>query len=407
MKKIILFGAGYYGKDALSFFGAENVFCFCDNKVKGDDEKEVCGKRVISFERFMDIWQEYIVVVCLKLEFCLEVCKQLEDAGVNNYVSYVAICDDKIPANELLEQLQDREGLARLQRQSYLFISNNFMAQFKYLRRHADITTLKPATGELRKRQLEVLDHAKEFFSFIEELNIKPFLTFGNLIGAFRHRGFIPWDDDLDFGLIRDEYERLLEFAREKCVVLTYEREENVWVDIFGNGIENSMLNKIHPNKYLFNLYPDLIQVIKLTEESRYWVMDLWAYDFYKPEYDIEEHKKWVEQIYEEVQKIRSSREQMIFVRNAIKCNPMISREMTDHFFSGLDNYKGHPGKGKTEITDWIPTKEIFPLQKVKYENTEFWAPRNMEALLKYEYVDFMKFPDDVGFVAHSGVEAE
>lgn len=35
MRKLILFGAGHYGRDALSFFGAENVFCFCDNKIEG------------------------------------------------------------------------------------------------------------------------------------------------------------------------------------------------------------------------------------------------------------------------------------------------------------------------------------------------------------------------------------
>ncbi|MDE7177467.1 MAG: LicD family protein [Lachnospiraceae bacterium] len=405
MRKIILFGAGHYGRDALSYFGVENVFCFCDNRVKGDDEKEISGKKIISFERLLEIWQEYIVVVCIKLEFCLEVCNQLEGAGVNSYVVFEALRNDKRPANEWLEQLQDREERTRLQKQSYLFMLNKLMAQFKYLQRHVDITTLKPATGELRKRQLKALDYAKEFFEFIKELDIKPFLTFGNLLGAVRHQGFVPWDDDLDFGLIRNEYEKLLEFAREKCVVLTFEPKKDAWADLDGNVIENSMLYKKYPDKYVLNLYPDLIQVIKLTGESWYWVMDLWAYDFYKKEYDIEEHKRWVDQINEKVQTMESCREQMIFVRSARESNPMISEEMTDLFFPGIDNYRGYPGE--KEITDWIPTRDIFPLQKVKYENTEFWAPRNMEALLKYEYVDFMKFPDNVGYMTHAGAEVE
>lgn len=405
MKKLILFGAGHYGRDALSFFGIENIFCFCDNKVQGDDEKKICGKRIISFEKFMEIWQEYIVVVCIKIEFCLEVCKQLENAGVDNYVVFEALRDDKRPAAEWIEQLQDREERTRLQRQSYLFMLNKLMAQLKYIQRHVDITTLKPATGELRKRQLKVLERAKDFFGFIEELHVKPFLTFGNLIGAIRHQGFIPWDDDMDFGLIREEYERLLGFAREKCAVLTYEQKKNVWVDLSGNVIENDRLNKIYPDKYIFNLYPDLIQVIKNAGDNRYWIMDLWAYDFYEPQYDIEEHKRWIEQINKRVQELDSSREQMVFVRNARKNNPMISREMTEHFFPGIDNYRGYPGE--KEIMDWIPTKDIFPLQKVKYENTEFWAPRNMEVLLRFEYVDFMKFPDNVGYMVHAGTDAE
>lgn len=405
MKKIILFGAGHFGRDALSFFGAENVFCFCDNKVKGDDEKEIRGKKIISFEKFMEIWQEYIVVVSIKLEFCLEVCNQLEDAGVNNYIVFEAFRGDKRPAAEWLDQLQDREEHIKLQKQSYLFMLNKLMAQFKYLQRHVDITALKPATGELRKRQLKVLDYAKEFFEFIKELDIKPFLTFGNLLGAVRHQGFVPWDDDLDFGLIRNEYEKLLEFACEKCAVLTFEPKKNVWVELDGNVIEYSMLYKKYPDKYVLNLYPDFIQVLKIAGEGWYWVMDLWAYDFYKNEYDIKDHKRWVDQINEEVQTMESCREQMLFVRNAHKSNSMVSRETTDHFFPGIDNYRGYPGE--RDITDWIPTKDIFPLQKVKYENTEFWAPQNMEALLKYEFVDFMKFPDNVGFVAHGGGVAE
>lgn len=106
---------------------------------------------------------------------------------------------------------------------------------------------LKPAEGRLRERQFGLMERGKEFFCFVEELKIKPFLVFGNLIGAFRHRGFVPWDDDLDFGLVRDDYERLLAFAYEKCVVLTYEPEEDVWVDLEGNTIRDDMLCQTYP----------------------------------------------------------------------------------------------------------------------------------------------------------------
>lgn len=388
------------------FLGKKMFFVFAIiGCVGGADEKEVCGKRILSFEKFLEIWQEYIVVVCVKTEFCMEICRQLEDARVDDYVIFEGIRDDKRPADEWMEQLQDEEERMRLQKQSYLFMLRKLMAQYKYLQSHVDITTLKPATGELRKRQMEAVDRAKDFFRFIEELHIKPFLNFGNLIGAVRHQGFIPWDDDLDFGLIREEYERLLEFACDQCVVLTYEQKEDIWLDFSGNKVENHMLNRLYADKYIFNLYPDLIQVLKIVGERRYWIMDLWAYDFYKNEYHIEEHKKWVEQINERVEKIDSNREKMLFVRNERKKNTMISSEMTERFFPGIDNFRGYPGE--REITDWIPTKDIFPLQKVKYENASFWAPKNMEVLLKYEYIDFMKFPDNLGLMVHSGGAAE
>lgn len=403
--KLVLFGAGLIGRDALSFFGDEKVACFCDNAVKGNAEKEVCGKKVISFDRFMEIWQEYIVVVCLKLEFSLEVCKQLESAGVREYIVFQTLLDDNRTPDEWVEQLQNREERERIQRMSYLFLLDKAVSQYTYLKRHVDITTLKPATGKLREQQLKLLDEAEAFFDFIDELRIKPFLTFGNLIGAVRHRGFVPWDDDLDFGLIREEYEKLLDFAYKKCAVLTYEPEDRVWVDSDGNSIESGMLCKVYPNKYIFNLCPDFIQISKCTGESHYYVMDIWPYEFYKNEYKIEDYVKWIKELGEESRKMKSKREKMHFIRRAIKENPMVSREMTDHFFPGADNYGGYPGQ--PEIDSWIPSKDIFPLQQVKYENKSFWAPRNMEVLLRYEYIDHMKLPDKVGIRSHDGTKEE
>lgn len=403
--ELILFGAGNYGKDAYAFFGDRNVYAFCDNAIVDTDERKLYGKRVISFSELMEIWEKYIIVLCLKMEFCIEVCRQLEENGIKDYIIYEALKKEKKTANEWMEKLQNEEERKKLQKRSYLFLSEKALAQLKYLQRHVDITTLTPATGKLRKRQFDLLNQAAIFLKFIEKLDIKPFLTFGNLLGAVRHQGFVPWDDDLDFGLIRTEYEKLLEFAFEKCVVLTYEPDEDMWIDFDGNTIDSNMIYKVYPNKYIFNLRPEFIQISKCTEKRHYYVMDIWAYDFYKNEYDIKDYIKWVEEIKKKSQQKKSRREKMLFIRETLKDNLMISKEMTDHFFPGIDNCGGYPGEG--QIENWIPTKEIFPLKKVKFENMLFWAPNNMEVLLKYEYIDFMKFPDEMGFITHVGTEAD
>ena len=62
----------------------------------------------------------------------------------------------------------------------------------------------------LRKVQLTQLEIAKEIRRVCEENDIPYFLTCGTLLGAVRHQGFIPWDDDLDVALLRPDYERLL-----------------------------------------------------------------------------------------------------------------------------------------------------------------------------------------------------
>lgn len=397
--ELILFGAGHYGQEALSFFGAEGVFCFCDNSVKKGEEKEVCGKRVVSFAALQEICQDYIVVLCIKLEFSLEICRQMEEAGIIDYVVFEMLRSEGKSANEWMERLQDREERSNIQRQSYLFLLDKAMAQLKYLKHHSEITALKPAEGKLREYQFRLIERGKEFFRFVEELSIKPFLVFGNLIGAFRHRGFVPWDDDLDFGLVRDDYERLLAFAYEKCVVLTYEPEEDVWVDLEGNTIRNDMLCQTYPGRYILNHRPEFIQVSKCMETTNEYIMDLWGFDFYKAEYDFKDYKKWAAGVSKVAGEKKTRREQMLFIREAQRNNPMISSEMTDHFYPGIDNFFGK--NRDSDIDDWIMSEDIFPLREVAYENTTFLAPRNMEVLLRREYADYMEFPDEVGMLVH------
>ena len=62
----------------------------------------------------------------------------------------------------------------------------------------------------LKKIQGKELEIIKEFVRICEKYEIPYFAVFGTAIGAIRHHGFIPWDDDVDFGMLREDYERFL-----------------------------------------------------------------------------------------------------------------------------------------------------------------------------------------------------
>lgn len=67
----------------------------------------------------------------------------------------------------------------------------------------------------LKKLQDVELDILVAFSDYCREHNIEWFLDSGTALGAMRHRGFIPWDDDIDVGMLRSDYERFLSIAKQ------------------------------------------------------------------------------------------------------------------------------------------------------------------------------------------------
>ncbi len=65
----------------------------------------------------------------------------------------------------------------------------------------------------LRQCQLVMLRMLKIFDYLCNKHEIQYFLVGGSLLGAVRHKGFIPWDDDFDLGMTRENYEKFLDMA--------------------------------------------------------------------------------------------------------------------------------------------------------------------------------------------------
>ena len=61
--------------------------------------------------------------------------------------------------------------------------------------------------NDLQKVEFELL---KVFIDICEKLNLNYFLVCGSALGAVRHGGFIPWDDDMDVGMYREDYNKFM-----------------------------------------------------------------------------------------------------------------------------------------------------------------------------------------------------
>ena len=59
---------------------------------------------------------------------------------------------------------------------------------------------------QLHQVQVEIL---KDFSSVCEKYSLPYFAVYGTAIGAVRHGGFIPWDDDIDIGMLREDYDKV------------------------------------------------------------------------------------------------------------------------------------------------------------------------------------------------------
>ena len=222
-----------------------------------------------------------------------------------------------------------------------------------------------------------------------EKPGIPSWILGGTLLGAVRHKGFIPWDDDIDVGMLREDYRRL----------------RAVLKDIPALRVAEYCNNKDFNGKKLF------CQVVKLTledEQSPFWV-DILLYDYAGPDGGqpdklwgsisavrrdtemklIAVEKELKKTYWDEVVTDLEDREKINAIyAQGFKSLPDVSAKA--YLYRGIDSVCG----------DWqrlFPCDRMMPFVSLEFEGEFFPAPKDYEWYLELNFGDYLVLPKDMG----------
>jgi len=143
----------------------------------------------------------------------------------------------------------------------------------------------RKVTGqEMKEIQLQILD---AIASFCSANGLTYFLTHGTLIGAIRHKGYIPWDDDIDLAMPRYDYEILLQsFSHNKIALYSlqhrnhcrypYAKAYDLKTSVFEGGFQKHSEYGVNIDIFPYDYLPNEQRARKkLIKKARFWQLVL------------------------------------------------------------------------------------------------------------------------------------
>ncbi|BCZ48931.1 phosphorylcholine transferase LicD [Clostridium gelidum] len=258
----------------------------------------------------------------------------------------------------------------------------------------------------LRDAQMLMADILKDVHELCEKHGIKYFLDAGTLIGAVRHKGFIPWDDDVDIGMIREEYNKFLKIAKKELpkhlFLQTFETDEyyNVYPTPCKVRYNNTLFleDGTEENHKMHNgIFIDVFPYDSLPKHNfTYKIQRTLSYNIlksFKRLRDMPEHLSFKNKItfsfYKLVVKMFPNKRRLRFFNYLVKWNDSKSKYMG----YGVDTY----------WSEYVYKKsDYFDLTKLEFEGEYFYAPKNYDAILTRLYGDYMTMPKQEDRVWHA-----
>lgn len=238
---------------------------------------------------------------------------------------------------------------------------------------------------DIKRVQKRLLEIGKNIATILESNNIPYIITFGTLLGAVRHGGFIPWDDDFDFFLFDDTYDKAIELLRKKLPNDMFLEDEKSELKYFhGWAHVKDMNSEVYceqfPQDNLYNHHGLSVDLYKCKRIHSSELLD----------YRIVEMEKYLKRKLDKgIIDLSSYNLQRDILTESIekeeKNNPI-----EDSFIYGMAMNER-----------FMFEKNIFPLKKYIFDDVEFWGPNDSNSILSQFYGDYMQLPKVENRIPH------
>lgn len=249
---------------------------------------------------------------------------------------------------------------------------------------NVDFSRYNPEGSLLRRDQKELLRILKTIAAICDANGIQWWLDSGTLLGAARHKGFIPWDDDVDIVLLREDYlklEKILCAMDDEEFVFHCGKTDKDYVNVFGKFRKKTGDTHVSNKRYDYYKYSGIgLDVFAIEKTNR--ISAVLGRFFYKTLVNYTVHIR-----------CRALRHAMISFGQAL-CHWAIFPLLR---LVGKINPKGEYhymiGTGWARPTFDIDT--IVPVSGISFEGVDMPAPKDVDAYLKVLYGNWKKLPTE------------
>ena len=255
---------------------------------------------------------------------------------------------------------------------------------------------------ELKAIQLDML---KDIHSFCVSHDIKYSLAFGSLLGAIRHKGYIPWDDDIDIMMRRDEYERFITtYGNDRYKIADWSVNPDYGLPFAKVEDVRTKMNEMVEGLTAFGVYIDVFPVDNIPDDISQRKIFYLKKKFWNVLYNLK------------VIKIRSGRS---IVKNAIlvighillrpikRSSIAIKMSRLSQTYNAIKtNDVGIVVPADSRIEEVIPAFCFDKYATCQFEDCEVMAIADYDLYLKAAYGDYMQLPPVNKRVSHHVFEA-